>query len=335
MPNTTRNRHYSSKLASASKFFLTLLLFAVISTLTTAQRYTVNRPTTVPVPPPPPLTEAPLEQPTYNPADIRWKTDYEYARNMAKQSARNLLIYLYADEDLPELPRASACRTFETVVLNNVSVRSELDGYIPLRLPIDTVITDENGMQVSLLSLPGFEHMLGLPGLVVIDFAHWDTAYYGQVTGILPFLRGECPTEQQAETFLKLPPGTLTQRTLTYAVRIHPDRPLSSDGETLPIIMQVAVEHASYQAERGVLGHQNFSKRSSQVREVLGSGMPSEICAQSRSDENLFEGAIGCMRAWRRSSAHWSIAKKSHRYYGYDMVCGKNGAWYAVGFFMD
>jgi hypothetical protein len=99
--------------------------------------------------------------------------------------------------------------------------------------------------------------------------------------------------------------------------------------------MQVATDHALYQAERRSLGHQNFGGRSRNVIDVLGGGMPSEICAQSWSNESMFEGAIGCMRAWRNSSAHWSIARKHHRYYGYDMAQSKNGAWYAVGFFID
>ena len=30
---------------------------------------------------------------------------------------------------------------------------------------------------------------------------------------------------------LDLPPGTLTQRTLIYAVRTHPERPASADGQ--------------------------------------------------------------------------------------------------------
>jgi hypothetical protein len=204
-----------------------------------------------------------------------------------------------------------------------------------LKLPMNATVTDEEGLEQPIYSLPGFEHMLGHPGLVVIDFARRDTPYYKEVVGILPFLHGDCPTSKQSETFLNLPPGTLTQRTLTYAVRIHPDRPLSSDGEPLPIVVQETTAHASYQAGRGVLGHQNFGARSNRVQEVLGGGSPSEICAQSQSGISLFEGAIACMRSWRYSSAHWSIAWRSHTYYGYDMARGKNGAWYAVGFFMD
>jgi len=341
-----------------SKFVLMLLVLAGTSALCAAQdRYTVNRPIQSFMED---LPESP--QPT---VAIPWGTDYEYARRTAETATRYLLIYIDADRNLPErlettqetfvqkedtkirqqteglpsdqaqLPIASACREFGTVVLNDMFVRSGLDRYELLKLPMDAQVTAEDGAEMSIFSLPGFEHMAGHPGLVVIDFAHRDTPYYGQVTGILPFWRAVCPTAEQTVTFLELPPGTLPQRTLTYAVRIHPDKPLSSEGEAPSFIVQVATDHALYQAERGVLGHQNFGARSRNVIDMLGGGMPSEICAQSWSNESMFEGAMGCMRAWRHSSGHWSIARKSHRYYGYDMAQGKNGAWYAVGFFID
>jgi len=344
----TRNSHHPHRpiaggtlgTGATSRFFLTLLIFAGISALAPAQnRYTVNRPVTMPITTPP--ADDFSDYVPQNTTPIYWETDYERAMEKAKRASQNLLIYLCADDEteIPEalaaLPLVSACRKFDTIVLDDNSVRSGLCPYVLLKLPIDTKITGNEDTESTIYSLPGFEHMVGHPGLVVLDFEHRDEPYYSEVVGILPFMQGVSPTAEQTDTFLRLPPGTLTQRTLTYVVRIHPDQPLSSDGEPAPVVVQAATEHALYQAERGVLGHQNFSVRSSQAKEVLGGGMPAEICAQSRNGVGLFEGAISCMRAWRYSSAHWSIAKRSHRYYGYDMAPSKNGAWYAVGFFIN
>lgn len=332
-------------IGAANRCFLTLLFFAALSALATAQgRYTVNRPQmTMPQAQTPALPEEMLEE--YVPQHtipIPWETEYEYAMKTAEQSSRCLLIYLCADDNdtfvpeaLSHFPVEAACRKFDTEILDDGFVRSGLDRYVLLKLPMDATVPDDEGLEQSIYSLPGFEHMTGLPGLVVIDFARRDAPYYKEVVGILPFLKGDCPTPKQTETFLYLPPGTLTQRTLTYAVRVHPDQPLSSDGEPLPIVVQETTAHVLYQAERGVISHQNFGVRSNRVREVLGGGSPSEICAQCQSGLSLFEGAIACMRLWRHSSAHWSIARRHQTYYGYDMVRGRNGAWYAVGFFMD
>ena len=333
------------------RFFLVLLILTGTSIFAAAQqRYTVARPITtsaVPFQGEEAEKEGEKEEvktPRFvpqNTAPIRWETDYQYAMKTAERSTLYLLIYLYADDksELPEVladvPVVSGCREFSTVVLDDDFVRAGLAKYVALKLPMDAKVIGEEGVAVPIYSLPGFEHMLELPGLVVIDFAHRDTPHYGEVVGILPFLRGESPTPEQTETFLNLPPGTLTQRTLTYAVRIHPDRPLSGDGVALPIVMKAATDHATYQAERGILGHFNFGTRSNRVREALGGGSPSEICAQTRNDESLFEAALSCMRLWRHSSGHWSIAKKSQRYFGYDMVRSKNGSWYGVGFFIN
>ena len=320
------------------RLLLVLLLFITFSAFaTTQERHTVERP--IPVATLPIVTLA--EETPVQHAPIRWETDFERAKSIAKTSSRQLLIYLYADgnQEMPEamadIPVIPASEKFNADVLDDQSVRSGLDGYVLLKLPMDTKTTNEEGTECSIYSLPGFEHMLEHPGLVVIDFAHRDMPYYGEVVGVLPFLRGQSPTAEQTVVFLNLPPGTLTQRTLTYAVRIHPDQPQSANGIPAPIVVQMATEHAEFQAERGVLGHHNYSLRVYQAREVLGGGSPAEICAQSRPGLGLFEGAIACMRLWRNSPAHWSIARRSHTYFGYDMAQGSNGAWYAVGFFIN
>ena len=352
---TIRNQQHPNRPASGNtldteavvKFSLALLFFVSISVLANAQfRHTVNRPVAVPITLPitdsTPTADNWSDYTPRNTSTILWETDYEFALEMARSSSRRLLIYLYADnastipEELAALSIVSASRKFDANVLDDCFVRSGLCWYVLLKLPMDAKIIDENGAEQSIHSLPGFEHMIGHPGLVVIDFECRNTPYYGEVVGILPFLRGIPPTAAQTEVFLELPPGTLTQRTLIYAIRIHPDRPQSTNGEPAPAVMQAATEHALFQAERGVLSHHNFGERSYQVRVALGEGgMPAEICAQSQSGIGLFEGAIACVRAWRHSSGHWSIARKYHRYFGYDMARGKNGAWYAVGFFIN
>ena len=335
---THRNSHDPDR-PTKGTLCLTLLFFAAFSAFPLAQeRYTVNRPITTP---PKPIMENWLESPQKQTESLRWETDYRYARRKAEDLARYLLIYLYADSDqnLPrasaDLPIVSACTEFGTLVLEDDSVRSGLDKYVLLKMPMDAKVTNANGETTSIYSLPGFEHMLEQPGLVVIDFSSRNMPFFGEVVGILPFMHGESPTAKQTEVFLNLPPGTLTQRTLTYAVRIHPDHPLSSNGEPLPIVVWETTAHALYQAERGIITHQNYGARSARVREILGGGSPAEICAMSQSGISLFEGAMSCMRLWRYSSAHWSIARKEHTYYGYDMALGKSGAWHGVGFFIN
>ncbi len=298
-----------------------------------------------------------------------WETSYEEAIQKARSEKKNLLIYFRAEKDSSELqntteerfvssgrsrddqairqvayispslqrplPLAESCRKFEQEVLSDLEVLAALDRFILLCLPIDAETKDADGKMQRLMDSQTFRDMERYPGLAILDFEHDDQPYYEKMVGILPFLRAKTPNAENAMVFLNLPPGTLTQRTLIYAMRIHPERPLSAEGLPEQQIVKAATEHSEYQAKTGILGHQNFGARSAKVSAALGGGGASEICAQSWADEGLFEGAIGCVRAWRNSSGHWNIAKRKHRYFGYDMVKGRNNTWFATGLFVD
>jgi hypothetical protein len=340
-----------------------LLIFGSFQAVEAAKRYEVRRPVTHPlvVQEENPKSDGLLP----NESVFPWESDFETAKELARNTNRSLLIYFYAEDDLPELLKqteetfikqgaestrqlaqvppseqkplsiAAACTEFEVLCLTDRNVEAKLHQYVLLKLPLDAVTKTPDGSEMKILAMPEFGEMIKHPGLAVIDFENEGEPYFGQLVGVMPFWRGVAPAPEETLTFLTLPRGTLTQRTLIYAMRIHPDHPLSTEGEPSPLIAQAATEHSEYQAEKNVLGHQNYGTRSSRLLDALGGGSPSEICAQSWSDESLYEAAIGCVRAWRHSSAHWSMAKKPHTYYGYDIVRGKNGAWYATGIFVD
>ncbi len=296
--------------------------------------------------------------------DLHWNTDYDQAVQSAKESSKNLLIYFFAEVDTPKLLNeseerfvkvngkeirqvsynnlpstrkplsiASACREFEDSSLSDAEVVEKLDGFVLLKLPIDAMITVD-GQEKNLLQEPKFVEMQNLPGLAILDFEHADEPFFGDVVSTIPFLRAKPITKEQTLTLLGLPKGTLTQRTLIYAVRIHPERPLSTTGKIHPSIVRETTQHSAYQAKTGVLGHQNFDGRANRIGRELGLGGASEVCAQSWENEGLLEGAIGCVQAWRSSSGHWKAVRANHEYYGYDMVRGRNNVWYATGLFV-
>lgn len=295
---------------------------------------------------------------------LRWESDYQVAKEMADATSRNLLIYFRAEYDsaaLPVdseerfvkvgkneirqlvyasptprrlLPIAKACLEFERRVLDETAVVDSLDRYVLLKLSIDATMTGEDGNEVRILDLPAFREMMGLPGLAVLEFEHREAPYFGDTIGILPFLRAGIPTAEQASIFLSLPPGTLTQRMLTYAVRIHPERPQSAVGTPEPVLLKEAGGHSAYQARTRVLGHQNFGSRTARIASALNCIGASEVCAQSWSGEGLYEAAISCVRGWRGSPAHWRAVKAPNRHFGYDMVRGADGVWYATGLFV-
>ena len=78
--------------------------------------------------------------------------------------------------------------------------------------------------------------------MAVIDLSEPDRKTYGQMIGGLPFSEPKYYAPQyespvSVATFLKLPPGTLTERMLIYAIRLHPEGPRSTLGASSSVIV--------------------------------------------------------------------------------------------------
>lgn len=260
-------------------------------------------------------------------APLQWYEDYATAYRTAYQRGRMLLI-LFAD---PE--EQSLGNRFEKEVLNDPSLREKLEEYVLLKLPRNGTTTQQ-GRSVVLLEEPAFSEMLGQEGLAILDLANRDQKQYGTVVSVFPFLHGRLYTLEQTQVILTLPPGTLTQRTMIYAVRTHPERPASTTGELDPVLAQEAENHSAYQARIRLQGHHQWSSRFHRISQLLPPGLlAQEVCAESWPGQNLLEAAIECVRCWRLSSGHWSAVRAAHPRYGYDMKKGDNGVWYATGIF--
>ncbi|MDR0390973.1 MAG: hypothetical protein LBH59_03625 [Planctomycetaceae bacterium] len=284
-------------------------------------------------------------------AERFWFDNFDEAMNVARVSEQNLLIYFSASDDDNFTPTSNSgskqtqvrgqsgslsyvCKNFEQNVFETEEVTDIMSKFVLLKLSVNSKVMQDDGEEVSILELPMFKEMVRHPGLAIVDFENYDESYYGEVVGVLPFINFNAPNQFQTITFLTIPAGKLTQRTLTYAVKIHPDRPLSANGEVEQTLLTEATGHAAYQAKNRVLGHHNFSARSGRVRAVLGEGI-AEVCAQSGMYNGHFEAALACVRGWRNSPAHWKHVRAKQKYYAYDMVQSANGLWYATGLFVS
>ena len=138
---------------------------------------------------------------------------------------------------------------------------------------------------------------------------------------------------------MDLPPGSVTQRTMVFAVRIHPEKPASTLGEADPVLYDEAASHSQYQAQIRVQGHQQWESRFHRIiSRLFGRGTPGtpcEVVAESWPNENLVDSCVDCVASWRQSSGHWSAVRAQHASYGYDIQRGSNGIWYATGIFSN
>lgn len=262
-------------------------------------------------------------------AGPRWHRDYYEAVTAAKKQKKMLLIFARATGN-------SASRdAFRSKTLRAPTVAKSLRRFVLAELPLDVRIKSEN-RQIALFEDDSFEPLEGRQGLVIIDYAHRDLPQFGCVVSAIPFPLKGALDERTTSIILNLPPGTITQRTLIYAVRIHDEKPASTSGE-LHVALRTAVEkHSQHQADIESQGHHNWGTRFHRISARLPMGMSTtEICAESWPNQGLVAAAIDCVHSWRQSSGHWGAVSSRHTLYAYDMKQGSNGVWYATGIFAN
>lgn len=265
-----------------------------------------------------------------------WQSDYALASTRARLQQRQLLIHFTPAASEPaDGPDRRAEQTFVSETLADPLVAERLGPYVLVRLPRDAEIR-VRGQRLRLLEHPSFAEMHRRPGLAIVDYRTTDPDLYGRVVSTFPFTAGRFYQAEPVRVILDLPEGTLTQRTMVYAVRMHPEAPESTAGELHQVLAEEAAKHSQYQAEIGLQGHHRWDQRFHQINARLASDATSqEVCAESWPGETLVEAAVECVRCWRLSPGHWSAVRRRHALFGYDIRRGGNGVWYATGIFAN
>jgi hypothetical protein len=261
-------------------------------------------------------------------AGLKWHSDYYDAYRAARSAKRMLLV------SFVPLKENATQESFDKYIEQNAPVRKKLAAFELVRLPVDATIEIE-GKPVKLLSHPGFVHLNGQPGIAVVDLANKEQDFYGEVVTSLPYGSGKYYRWQNSHlaAVLDLPAGTLTQRTMVWAVRTHPEAPQSTTGDQSPALANAAEHHSQHQAAIGVQGHHQWESRFHQITSQVGAGTASEVVAESWPNQNMVDSCIDCVQSWRHSSGHWGAVRSPHRMFGYDIRRGGNGIWYGTGIF--
>jgi hypothetical protein len=258
-------------------------------------------------------------------------SDYCLAYERAQAEQKLLLIHFQSEPPQP------ADAAFLDDTLRDAQVRRMLDRYVRVCLPLSKRVT-VNGKSMRLVDHGTFRHMRGKPGLAIVDLAHPGQPYFRRTVSCLPFEspKYDAPpawSTASLRVLLGLPPGTLTQRTLVYAVRCHAELPACTSGRGDAILSSAATSHSRHQASISLQGHHNWEARFQTLYAQLGGEPPTEVCAESWSGESLVTAAFGCVHSWRQSPEHWSAVRAAHPAYGFDIARGGNGVWYATGIF--
>jgi hypothetical protein len=268
-----------------------------------------------------------LAVPAQAPASSSWLTSYDKATERAVKEKKDLFIVFQEKGDLNE-------------VLNDPQIVKELKRFVCLRVP-----TRYQHEGKKLLDYPALEDMQGKAGLAIVSMHDEKLATHWQVISAHPLVSSRyrwVPSYgvEQVNIILNLPAkATLSQRSMIYAVRVHPEEPQSVYGECHPAFLGHAESHSKRQASMQRQHHANLGAAMSRLQGETGVGLggASEVVAESWGrfvgGENVLEAAFSCIDAWRHSSGHWSSVAGRHRFFGYDIAQGDNGKWYATGIF--
>jgi hypothetical protein len=260
-------------------------------------------------------------------AELEWHDDYGEAIKKAEQERRMLFIYFRNES------RDAEQDQFEREALSSVRVRRKLGRYVLARLTNRTEIKVED-QPVKLLDHASFSSMYGRQGVAIVDTAEPSSRNFRQVVSAFPFSSRRRYDSRRLGVILDLPRGTLTQRTLIYAVRTHPEAPGSTEGVLNNMLAQEAESHSQHQADIDNQGHHNWDYRFQRISAQLPGGMAAvEVCAESWPGEELVDAAEECVNSWRQSSGHWGAVSARQPHFGYDMKLGSRAVWYATGIF--
>jgi hypothetical protein len=270
-----------------------------------------------------------VEIKTIEAGGLTWHTDYYAAYREADEHNRMLLVSITSPST------SSQQDAVDEYLESHPQVREKLGEMVLFRADIDATI-DVDGKPQRLADFAALSELRGGAGFAIVDLKHEGAPYYGHAVTALPFAGGKYYhwSPQGLAAALDLPAGTLTQRSLVWAVRMHPEAPQSTGGRFHDVLASGANEHASYQARVRRQGHQNFNTRFQRLSGAAGSSV-TEVCAESWPNQTLMDSVVDCVASWRHSSGHWRGVSRPHRAYAYDIQRGSNGIWYATGLFAD
>ncbi len=273
------------------------------------------------------LTTSRMEASQADEGNVQWMTNYSDAMKVAREQQKMLFI-LFAD---PASPRVAEAFLSESLAKEMTPELAEK--YVWLKLST-TASIEVDGQQQPLLRHAAFSEMQGREGIAVIDLANTEAKYYGYVVSQFPFTPGRYYGREKTNVVLNLPPGTLTQRTMVYAVRIHPESPESTWGQPSNVLLSEAEAQSHYQAQIGVQGHHSWESRFHRINARLPGGLRSqEVVAESWPGKTLVDACVDCVDSWRHSSGHWGAVRRRQPLFGFDIKRGRNGIWYATGIF--
>lgn len=270
----------------------------------------------------------PIEPAMRRIGELDWHTSYVDAYRQAREE-RKMLFLLFRDAQNPRLTDS-----YEKEVLSSAELVRTLSDVVRVVLPMDAErpFHPPELPGLTLMSHSSFKYMYGRQGIAMIDLTDSESEHYGQVVSAHPFSPGKHYTVRGTKIVLGLPIGTVTQRALIYAVRLHPAAPISTtDGKCHGYLCKQARQGSKLMANYESVGHHDWGTRYTEIAVATGKSA-SEVAAMG-GNVHLIDAAIFVVDQWYGSPAHWGIMSAPATIFGYDLVRAQSGNWYGTGVF--
>jgi hypothetical protein len=269
-----------------------------------------------------------IESPPRRIGELDWHTNYSAAYKQARDEQKMMFI-LFRDEQKPRI-----ADIYENEVLASADLQDSLSEVVRVVLPLNVErplrIPEQPGL--SLLSHPSFQYMYGRQGIAMIDLTDPESDLHGHVVSAHPFTPGKHYTVRGTRLVLGLPTGTVTQRALIYAVRLHPAAPVSTtDGKCHGYLCNQARQSSKLMATYESVGHHDWGTRYGAI--AANTGKSAQEVAAMGGNVPLIDAAIIVVDQWYGSPAHWGIMNAPASIFGYDLVRAASGNWYGTGIF--
>jgi len=260
---------------------------------------------------------------------LHWNDNYTEAWEEAERSGKMMLVWFCGDQ--PNTGRDD----LQKLIDRDANVQDQLGDYVLVKLSTDARLVT-NSESIRILDHDSFTEMHGREGLAIIDLADPSAETHGHVVSAFPIMKSKYYQFRASylPVILDLPRGSITERTMIWAVRVHPERPASTDGDKSHTLADEARSHSRHQARILVQGHHQWESRFHRIiRRLGGRGAPTEVVAESWPNQNMIDSCIDCVDSWRQSSGHWNAVAGEHSIFAYDIRRGSNGIWYGTGLF--
>ena len=264
--------------------------------------------------------------------DLAWHTDYATAYRQAREEHKQLLLFFRDERDLltaAQLEQNVLAKPELKATLSKM-VRAVVPTTVMAPLPKDAKPEDK---PMRVLDYSAFAHMYKQAGLAIVDLVNEKDHLYGHVVSAHPFSSNTLTSVGSVKIMLELPRGTITQRVLTYVLRVHPEQPASVWGNGDPLLFEQCRVASQLMVNYGSVGHHDWGNRSALIGSHFGNS-PMEV-ASIGGGATLFEAAHSAVSVWRGSGTHWGMMITPNRHFGYDMVQSGNGTWFANGLFVQ